>query len=191
MIRRAVFLSLGVLELLVAVVLAGFAWQLPGPREVHDRVGRVARVSRDSSAQVEALREQVQALRERRPQLQALALRLQKQLRELDGNVKSRQVDYTTVRTISESLGESAEGLDGLAQALDPQGVGQFGKGLGTAADYLDEKVAPGAARAAEGLEKATAGLRADALRLSALLRAAPLDLKAARAALGATFSSR
>ena len=181
MIRRAVFLSLGVLELLVAVVLAGFAWQLPGPREVHDRVGRVARVSRDSSAQVEALREQVQALRERRPQLQALALRLQKQLRELDGNVKSRQVDYTTVRTISESLGESAEGLDGLAQALDPQGVGQFGKGLGTAADYLDEKVAPGAARAAEGLEKATAGLRTDALRLSALLRAAPLDLKAAR----------
>ena len=67
MIRRAVFLSLGTLEFLVALVLVGFAWQLPGPREVHDRVGRVERVSRASSAQVQALREQVQTLRERRP----------------------------------------------------------------------------------------------------------------------------
>jgi uncharacterized phage infection (PIP) family protein YhgE len=180
-IRRAAFLSLGVLEFLVAVVLAGFAWQLPGPREVHERVGRVERVSRASSAQVQVLREQVQALRERRPQLQALALRLQKQMREIDGNVKSQQVDYTTVRTISTSLGEVSDGLDGLSKALDPEGVGQMGKGLGTAADYLDQKVAPSAARAAEGLEKSTAGLRADALRLSALLRTAPLDLKAAR----------
>ncbi|HZY86984.1 MAG TPA: hypothetical protein VFE78_19270 [Gemmataceae bacterium] len=181
MIRRAVFLSLGVLEFLVALVLVGFAWQLPGPREVHDRVGRVERVSRDSSAQIQALREQVQSLRERRPQLQTLALRLQKQMRAVDADVKSRQVDYTTVRTIHDSLGEVAMGLDGLSQVLDPDGAGQLGKGLGTAADYLDQKVAPSAARAADGLEKATAGLRADALRLSALLRAAPLDLKAAR----------
>ncbi len=181
MIRRAVFLSLGVLESLVALVLAGFAWQLPGPREVHDRVGRVERVSRDSGTQVQRLREQVAALRERRPQLQSLALRLQKQMREIDAGVKGRQVDYTTVRTIGDSLGEVAAGLDGLSRALDPAGAGQLGKGLGTAAEYLDEKVAPSAARAAEGLEKATAGLRDDALRLSALLRAAPLDLKAAR----------
>jgi uncharacterized phage infection (PIP) family protein YhgE len=180
-IRRAVFLSLGTLEFLVALVLVGFAWQLPGPREVHDRVGRVERVSRASSAQVQALREQVQTLRERRPQLQALALRLQKQMREVDNSVRSQQVDYTTVRAIQGSLGEVATGLDGLSCVLDPEGAGQLGKGLGTAADYLDKKVAPSAARAADGLEKATAGLRTDALRLSALLRAAPLDLKAAR----------
>ncbi len=134
MIRRAVFLSLGVLESLVALVLAGFAWQLPGPREVHDRVGRVERVSRDSGTQVQRLREQVAALRERRPQLQSLALRLQKQMREIDAGVKGRQVDYTTVRTIGDSLGEVAAGLDGLSRALDPAGAGQLGKGLGTAA---------------------------------------------------------
>jgi uncharacterized phage infection (PIP) family protein YhgE len=102
-------------------------------------------------------------------------------MREVDSGVRSQQVDYATVHTIHDSLGEVASGLDGLSRVLDPEGAGQLGKGLGTAADYLDEKVAPSAARAADGLEKATAGLRADALRLSALLRAAPLDLRAAR----------
>src|SRR5207248_2886182 len=91
--------------------------------------------------------------------------------REVDASVKGQQVDHRTVRTISDSLGEVAAGLDGLSQALDPAPAGQLGTGLGTAADYLDEKVAPSAARAAEGLEKATAGLRKAAKGVEAAVK--------------------
>jgi hypothetical protein len=41
--QRCVFTSLGVLEAAVALVLLGFAWYLPGPSDVHDKVERVRR----------------------------------------------------------------------------------------------------------------------------------------------------
>jgi ABC-type transporter Mla subunit MlaD len=102
-------------------------------------------------------------------------------MRTVTDNLRSQQVDYDTVRTVSEAMGDVADGLDGLAATLDPEGVGRMGAGLKAAADYLDEQVAPAAAQAAAQLEKATADLKADAEHLAALLRAAPMDLKAAR----------
>jgi chromosome segregation ATPase len=179
--RRSVFLSLGVLEFLVALVLLAFAWQLPTSAEVGETVGRVAGVGRQTGRQVHALREQLRSLRDRRPQLHELALRLQEQMRTVNEHLRGQQVDYDTVRAVSEAMGEAAEGLDGLGTTLDPDGVGRVGSGLKAAADYLDERVAPAAAQAADQLEKTTGVLREDAERLAGLLRAAPVDLKAAR----------
>jgi hypothetical protein len=179
--RRTVFHALGVLEFLVALVLLAFAWQLPGPAEVHDRVGRVERVSRQTGRQVEQLRKRFEALRERRPQMQALALRLQTQMRLVNDNLAGQKVDYATVRNVSDALGDVAKGLDGLSDTLDPRGIGQIGAGLKATADYLDGKVAPAAAKAAGQFEQTAADVRTDALRLGTLLREAPPDLKAAR----------
>jgi ABC-type transporter Mla subunit MlaD len=179
--RRTVFLALGILEVLVALVLYVFVWQLPGPSDVQDKVGRVERVSRETSQQVQRLRQQVAALRRRRPQMQELAAQLQKQMQTVTRELRDQQIDYDTVRTVSDSLGDVAKGLDGLSDTLDPKGIGQLGLGLKTAADFLDEKVAGAADKAADKIEKSTEALRADTKRLSGLLRAAPLDLKTAR----------
>jgi DNA repair exonuclease SbcCD ATPase subunit len=182
--RRTVFLSLGVLEFLVALVLLAFAWQLPGPAEVGDTVGRVERVSKQASGQVRHLREQVALLRERRPQLQALTVRLQQEMRVVNAHLRHQQLDPEAVRVVGDALGEVAQGLDGLSATLDPKGLGQAGAGLKAGADFLDGKVAPGASEAADRLEKVTADLTADAKQLGALLRESPPDLKALRAVL-------
>jgi uncharacterized phage infection (PIP) family protein YhgE len=179
--RRILFLTLGVLEVLVGVVLLSFAWQLPGPEEVHDGVGRVSRVTEETSGQVGRLREQLHTLRANRPQLQEAAQKLQNQTKDVAERLRKEKVDYGTVHTISDALGDTAKGLDGLSDALDPKGVRRLGAGLGATADYMDQKVAPAAARAADHLDQSTEALRADARRLSKLLRDAPLDLTAAR----------
>ena len=72
-------------------------------------------------------------------------------------------------------------GLDGLGDALDGDSLGKMGQGLGATASYLDQQVAPTAGRAAERLDESTAGLCEDARKLSALLCAAPPDLKATK----------
>jgi hypothetical protein len=179
--RRTVFLTLGVLEILVALVLLAFSWQLPGPAEVHGQLGRVYRVGQETEHQLRALRGQLQALRERRPQLHQLAVRLQQEMRAVTDQLRHQQVDYPTVRQVSDALGDVAGGLDGLSETLDPEGVARIGVGLKTAADYLENQVAPTAAEVAARLDRATADMKADAEQLSSLLRTAPLDLKAAR----------
>jgi uncharacterized phage infection (PIP) family protein YhgE len=179
--RRIVFLSLGLLELLSAGVLVYFACQLPGRQEVEDTMGRAERVTRQTGVQVQQLRDRFRVLRERRPQMQALALRLQEEMRAVNEELKTKQIDYNTVRTLSDALGDVANGLDGLSDTLDPKGMQQFGQGLKVAADFLENQVGPASNRAADDLDKTSADLRTDAKRLSALLRAAPPDLKAAR----------
>jgi DNA repair exonuclease SbcCD ATPase subunit len=179
--RRIVFLILGVLELLSAALLAHFAWQVPGRREVEETRSRAERVTQHTGAQVQRLRDQVRLLRERRPQMRTLALRLQSEMRLVNDELKTQKVDYATVKTLSDSLGDAASGLDGLADTMDPKGMDQFSQGLKATADFLDKQVAPAAGKAADDLDKATESLRGDAKRLSALLRTAPPDLKAAR----------
>src|SRR5258708_2866670 len=151
--RRLLFMSLGSVECLVAAVLLGFAWMLPGSTEVNDHVGRVETVTKQSGSQVGSLREQVRQLRKRQPQLKALAERLQKQSDDMIANVRDQNVDYDTVQTISDALGDVAEGLDGFSQTLDPKGMQHLGLGLGTTADFLDKQWAPGPDHAADDLE--------------------------------------
>jgi methyl-accepting chemotaxis protein len=179
--RRSVFLCLGVLEFLVALVLLAFAWQVPGPADIHTGVGRIEKVGRQTGKQVRQLRTQLHAIRERRPQLHDMAVRLQEEMKTVTDHLRGQQIDYGTVRTVSEALGDVAQGLDGLSATLDPEGVARVGTGLKETADYLDERVGPAGSEMAGQLDKATAGLQADAKRLSTLLRVAPVDLKAAR----------
>src|SRR5579859_4813630 len=113
--RRTIFLSLGLLELLSALVLVYFAWQLPGSREVEETTVRAERVTQETGKQVRRLRDQFQVLRERRPQMQQLARRLQEEMRVVNDQIKTQQIDYLTVRTLSDALGDAAEGLDGLS----------------------------------------------------------------------------
>jgi uncharacterized phage infection (PIP) family protein YhgE len=139
------------------------------------------RVTDQTSVQVAKLREQVHTLRENRPRLQELATKLQTQMKLVADNLQGQRIDYDTARTVSDALGDVAHGLDGLSDTLDPDTVGQIGQGLKTTADFMDDQLVPGAARAADGIDKSTADLRMDAKRLSRLLRDAPLDLKAVR----------
>jgi ABC-type transporter Mla subunit MlaD len=177
--RRAVFLTLGLLEVAVAVVLVVFSCQLPTSSEVRDGFGRMGKVTDRTSHQVKLLRDQVHELRN--PEVDELAVRLRGEVHKVTTALRSQNLDFDTVRTMSDALGDVANGLDGLATTLDPEALGKLGQGLGTTADFLDEKVAPTAAMAADQLDESTRALRDDAVRLSELLKSTPLDLKAAR----------
>ncbi len=179
--RRSVFLTLGMLELAVAVILVAVGWQLPGPAQVHEQLDRVCRVGQETEHQLKTLRGQLQVLRERRPQLHELALRLRQDMRTVTDQLRTQQIDYPTLTRVSDALGDVATGLDGLSETLDAEGVARVGMGLKTAADYLENQVAPAASEVAGRLDRATADMKADAERLSSLLRTAPLDLQAAR----------
>jgi ABC-type transporter Mla subunit MlaD len=98
----------------------------------------------------------------------------------LAATLETQQVDFDTVRTLHDALGDVATGLEGLAGAFQAEQIRKLGEGLTDTADFL-EKVGPAAAKAADDLEKATGALRTDARTLKELLRAAPLDLQAAR----------
>jgi ABC-type transporter Mla subunit MlaD len=177
--RRALFLILGLLEFAVAVVLVTFGWQLPGTDDIRHGFGSVEHATARTGDQVHLLRDQVHDLR--RPELDETAARLQTQMHKVTGVLRSQTLDFETVSTMSESLGDVADGLNGLASTLDPDSVGKLGDGLGATADFLDQKVAPAAAQAADHLDSSTEALRTDAKALADLLHEAPLDLKAAR----------
>lgn len=179
--RRFVFLLLGALELLSAVVLVYFAGLVPGRREVEESAGKAERLTRHTATQVHGLHDQFRLLRERRPQMQALAMRLQSEMRVVNDQLKTQTIDYETVQALRDALGDAASGLDGLSQTLNPKEMKQFGEGMKVAADFLEKQVGPAAARAADDLDKTTQSLRDDAKLLSDLLRSAPPDLKAAR----------
>ncbi len=179
--RRLIFLVLGVLELVSAAVLVYFAWLVPGPREVEQTKARAERLTRHTGEQVERLRDQFRLLRQRRPQMRELALRLQSEMRVVNDHLKTQSIDYDTVQALRDALGDAANGLDGLSQTLDPKDLKQFGKGMKAAADFLENQVGPAAANAADNLDKTAGSLRDDAKLLSSLLRTAPPDLKAAR----------
>jgi chromosome segregation ATPase len=177
--RRTVFLLLGVLEFIVAGVLIILGYQLPSAADVGRSFQGAERVTAHAGNQVRILRRQVDGLR--RLELQELAERLQSQTRTVTGTLRTQSIDFDTVRTMRDALGDVAKGLTSLADTLNPATVGQLGNGLGETADFLDQKVVPSAQKAADHLDEATAALRADAVRLAALLRQTPLDLKAVR----------
>lgn len=177
--RRLIFSIVGILEGAIAVVLVSLGAQLPSQDEVTAGFQGADRVTSNANRQVHILRRQVQDLR--RPELQHLADRVQQQTRLVTATMKDQQIDFETVATMRDALGEVANGLDSLAQTLDPATIGKLSEGLGEMADYLDKQVVPGAEQAADQLERTTQNLRKDARLLSELLRQAPPDLKAAR----------
>jgi DNA repair ATPase RecN len=179
--RRALSVSLGTLEVLVALVLVALAWQLPGSEDVQAHTRRLEGLSRQATHQLRDFRGQVRVLQEGRPKLQDMAQGLQKELALVTDLLSKQRLDHGTVSIVSDALGKAAHGLDSLGEALGPDAVARISSGLAAMADYLDKQVAPAATEMAGQLEKCTGDLQADARRLAAGLKVAPLDLKAAR----------
>jgi uncharacterized phage infection (PIP) family protein YhgE len=177
--RRTVFLFLGLLELIVALVLINLGRQVPDKTEVDQSFEAAGRVTDRAGNQVRLLRKQIQGLQ--RMELQELSARLQRQTQAVTTTLRDQTVDFETVRAMRDALGDVAKGLGGLVDTLDPAALGKLSTGLGETAAFLDERVAPTAQKAAEHLEESTAALRSDATRLSALLKESPPDLKAIR----------
>jgi tetrahydromethanopterin S-methyltransferase subunit B len=177
--RRAVFLTMGLLELGIAAALVLLGSCLPTTDAVERTFGSAGRVTDRAGVQVRLLRQQVQGLQ--RLELRQLAGRLRTQTRAVTTLLRSQQVDFETVATLRDAMGDVATGLVSLAETLDPDTIGKLSTGLSEMASFLDEKVVPSAALAADHLEESTEALRADARRLCALLRNAPPDLRAVR----------
>jgi hypothetical protein len=177
--RRAVFFTLGCLEVLVAALLIRFGLQLPSRSEVHETFEHAGEVTTQTSTQITLLRRQVNELR--RPELREMAARLQAESDLVTDTLGSQHLDYGTLTTMSDSLGQVAGGLEGIAATLDAKKVGRLGNAFDTTASYLDAGVVPSADRAAKDLEESTKVLRTDAKRLGELTKAMPLDLKSAR----------
>jgi len=177
--RRIVFLTLGILELVVAAILAYLGASLPHPSEVSAGFDRVEKTTRGASRQVGTLRQQVVEVRQ--PEMLQLAQRLQTQTESVTASLKKQHVDYETVANLRTSLSDVAAGLDGIAETLDPDRIGQLGTGLGETARYLDDSVIPISGKAADQLDETAAALGKDAEKLSSLLKVSAPDLKAAR----------
>jgi DNA repair ATPase RecN len=158
------------------------AIQLPGRSEVHRASARVEKVGRGASREVHRLRQQLQRVRDKQPELLALARRLEQQMRTIGNSVRSRDFSGDGLADVSDALGNVAGGLDTLSEGLDAKDVDQLAKGLGAMAEYLDAKVVPGAEKAARALEQAGGSLKSVAGKLKAFLDETPLELKAARA---------
>jgi hypothetical protein len=174
-----ILFSLGSLESAIAVVLICFGWSLPGKQEVEQSFQSVERATRRTGDQVDFIRAQVHDLR--RPELKELATRLQEQTRLVARTLRKQKIDYTTLATVSDSLGQVAEGLDNTAQTLNPESVAKIGEGLGHTADFLDERLIPAAATTADDLDASLAGMRKDAKQLATLLRSTSPNLAAAQ----------
>ncbi len=177
--RRVIFVTVGIFEVAIAAVLGTLGCHLPSNADVERGFNGAERVTEHSGAQVRILRRQVQDLR--RPELGQLAGRMQKQTGTVTTMLRGQQVDFDTVVAMRDSLGEVADGLDSFAATLDADRVLKLGDSLGATAVFLEERVIPGAGKAADSLEASSKLLQADAERLAGLVNATPLDLKAAR----------
>lgn len=169
--RRWAFLSLGLLELLVAFILLALVRHLPSSGDVQGSAVRAEKVGKQTGEELRRLQSQLQTFRDRQPGLNQMTAQLQKNLDKVGKQLSHSHVDFKALESVSDALADAAMGMEGLAQALDPKALSQMVAALGSAATYLDDKVVPTATKAADQLERSTEQLKADAERLSELLR--------------------
>src|SRR5262245_9781636 len=172
--RRVLFVWLGGLELIIAGVIIYLGLSLPKSREIGDGFDRLETTTRKAGGQIGTMRRQVHDLR--RPELQELADKLQRQTETVTSSLKRQQLDFQTVVTLRDSLRDVARGVDSLSETLDPERIGQLGVGLGETAKFIDESLVPSATKSADQLDKLTVDLAKDAEQLAALLRATAPD---------------
>ena len=139
--RRALCFLVGALELCVAGALVMLCFQVPGPRDVRAGFGHAEEISGKAGTQVHLFRNQVSELR--RPELRELSRQLQAETSSVTAQIRNQSLDYDTIRTMRDSLGDVADGLDLLARSIDADQLDQVGKGLGETAAFLDDKVVP------------------------------------------------
>jgi uncharacterized phage infection (PIP) family protein YhgE len=179
--RRTIFYALGGLEVLVAGVLVYFVCILPTTTEVQVAVGRMDSVTRQASGQIAGLSSKMDMVARRQPELRSLADQMRDQTRALTDLMEKHVVDYKSMQTVGEALGQVAEGMDSFADILKPDMVQSIGAGLLATADFLDKKVAVQAEQSAAQLEKSVALMKGDAEKLRALSKEVTLDFQAAR----------
>jgi methyl-accepting chemotaxis protein len=177
--RRAIFSVLGALELIAACVLVYLAFALPSTSEVGRGFDRVEDSTRKASNQVSLVRREIVAVR--RPELQRLADRLQRQTQSVSRSIKSQRVNFATVVSLRDSLRQVSTGLDGIADTLDAANAEKLGRALGDTASYINDNLLPATTRTADQFDKLAMDLSKDAEALSKLLRESPLDLSSAR----------
>jgi hypothetical protein len=145
--RRTTFVALGVMEILSAAVLFAFVWQLPGPSDVHDKVGRIERVSRQTAVQIRKLRNEVRGLRQGQPHAEKMARDLHVHLQDLSDQLQKQRIDYTRLRGVHDAFGNGAVALESLCDRPAPEGVAVAALALGGVADVCQAVGAPDAAR--------------------------------------------
>jgi chromosome segregation ATPase len=176
-VRSIIFTLLGLLEITIAVILVGCGLSLPDRQEVAEGFTNIEKATQRTGDQVELIRLQVKDLR--RPELKQLTDRLNEQTKVVARTLRKQKVDYKTLETVSDALGQVSNGLNNLSGTLDPDHLAHFGDGLGQTASFLDERVVPTAKKAADDLEASLSSMQADGKQLARLLRSAAPDLKA------------
>jgi chromosome segregation ATPase len=172
---------LGILELVIAGILLTLVFQLPGSSEIKDRVDRAETVGTRLGQEVKRVRTQLHGFSQRQPEMRQMTRQLEKQLALVSRHLNHQQVDFKTLEALRDALGDTANGVDGISKALDPKVVSQLGDVLHATALYLEEKVVPAAAKAAEQLDQSSEALQKDAERLTLLLRSLRTDRPAIR----------
>src|SRR4051794_7852332 len=122
--KRHVFSLLGLIELAVAVALLLLGPALPGRDDVRRSFAGVRRVTTAAGDRVHTLRDQVGELR--RSRLDRTAGRLAAATRALSTIARKSRVDFDAVGTIRDATGRAADGLDRLAEALDPEALAKL-----------------------------------------------------------------
>ncbi len=179
MSRRWFLTLLGLGQIVVAALVAAVAWHLPSRTELEEGFGKTEAVAQRTAEQVRLIKQQVHDLR--RPELKLLAQRLQKQTRQITTTLDRESVDFETLQTLRDALGDVATGLDASATMVDPTRVAALGDGLSQTATFLEERVAPAAEETADRLDRLGGALAKEAAQLGTLLRHTPFDLKAVR----------
>lgn len=164
--RRVLLLCLVILELGIAGMLVRLGGQLPARGEVETSFAKAKKVTGHAGEEIQHIRNQVDMLR--RPDMQKMAVKLQGQLQVVTKMLHDRKVDFDTVTAVRDGLGGVADGLMLFAKTLDAGHLDQMAEGLGTTADFLDQKLLPVAATIGQQLEKSTDALAKD---LAAVLK--------------------
>ncbi|HEV3203396.1 MAG TPA: hypothetical protein VGY77_03385 [Gemmataceae bacterium] len=182
--KRIVFSTLGILELLVAGVLVVLAW-LAGRTDVPMAFAKAEKVTRQASHQVRLVHQQVQNIHG--PELRELAIRLQAQTLMFTTTLQSQQLDFDTVGTLADAMEDLANGLVSLSNSFQADQIGKVGEALEEAAQFL-ETIIPAAAKVAGDLEKAPGGQNnalTQALRETGKLKEVAGSLRQARTGIG------
>lgn len=176
--RRSLFLTLGLLEFVAAVVLCVLSFQLPTSQQVQTSSQEILQITTQTSEQVKSLKTEIATVRN--PEVRRLTEKMRKEVPYITERIRTQEMGYESLQQTSDALGEVATGLESFSQTLDPTGMQQMAMGLGKMADYLDKKVSPKAEDAAKRLEKSTDALAKDSKALSELLRNSTPDVKTA-----------
>lgn len=173
--KRWLFPTLGLLELLGAAALCWMASQLPGGQEVRAGFERARAATGTAAAHVANLRGEVKRLRD--PSLGRVAEQLVEASRAVADASRQRTLDFATIQALRDATQQAGTGIGRLAAGVDPASVEKVADGLTASATLLEERVVPAATRAAEALENSSRGMQATASEFARVVRAAPLDL--------------